>query len=498
MTVLDLLRRTAARHAADRGIEFEDRRFTFADLEGGSNGAARVLRAHGVGKGDRVVLCGEASLEWILGYLGALKLGARVVPVNPAYRRNELAWIVTDATPKAIVADRSRVADCGAVAGDAALLAIERGDGPAPERRAYPFYEALKKASVTPVDELVFDRDEALIVYTSGTTGKPKGAVLTHGNLVANTRATTAAFAWTDEDRLLLTLPLFHVHGLCVGLHGALLTGCDTRLTARFDRDAVLRDLARWRATLFLGVPTMYARLADAAGDAGITLPSARLFVSGSAPLPSAVARRFEERLGHAPLERYGMTETLITLAQPIDGPRRAGSVGWPVDGIEARVVDDRGTPVDDGVEGELQVRGTSVGPRYWNNEEASLDSRTDDGWFRTGDVAVRDPGDGQYSIVGRARELIISGGYNVYPREVEDALCEHEDVVEAMVHGVADDDLGEAVAAQVVSRAPLTADDLIGFVEERLASFKKPRRIEFVDALPRNAMGKVLRPDRA
>lgn len=499
MTILDRMRRAAARRGTESGLCFEDRRFTLADVEGGSNAAARVLRAHGVSKGDRVVLAAETSLEGMLAHLGALKLGAISIPTNPGYKDAELGWILEDAEPRVIVCDSPRAARCVSLASASvrAVLEIERGerdetssaDGP----RCLPFYQAVRKASVHPVDELVWDSDAAMILYTSGTTGRAKGARLDHGNLDANIAGLVDAFGWTADDRLLLTLPQFHVHGLCVGLHGALVTGCETRLMARFDASEIPRLLERDQSTLFLGVPTMYHRLASEAPGGRVELPSMRLFVSGSAPLPVPVAEAFERTYGHRLLERYGMTETLITISQRADGPRQFGAVGTPIAGTEARVVDDAGAAVGPDEPGELQVRGSSVGPGYWNDDAATEASWTADGWFRTGDRATRDAA-GAYRIVGRSKEMILTGGLNVYPREVEELLLLHDDVAEVAVFGRPDDDLGEAVCAAVVARAGTTIDAtaLVEFCRERLAGYKKPTRVTVVESLPRNAMGKV------
>lgn len=499
MTILDLLRRSAAGRATATAIHFENRHFTLTDLEGGSNAAARVLRSHGVRRGDRVVLYAGTSLEFVLAYLGTLKLGAIAVPANPAYRDTDLGWILENSAPRAILADRPGLARAARLAPAccAALLEVERGSGEPPGAgpKVFPFYQALRKSSVGPIDEIVDDDDLALVVYTSGTTGRAKGAVLTHGNLAANTRALLDAFAWTAGDRLVHALPLFHVHGLCVGLHGILATGCEAVLLPRFEAAEVLAELRTLRATLFMGVPTMYARLAEAAGAGPVDLPALRLLVCGSAPLPSGVAERCRALFQREILERYGMTETLITLAGRADRPIRRGSVGWPVAGAEVRVVDSDHRDVADGAAGELLVRGTSVGPCYWNDAAATEAARAD-GWFLTGDLAVRDPATGSFSVVGRARDVIISGGYNVYPREVEDALLTHPAVAECAVYGVADPDLGEAVAAAIVL-APGAAADAEALREHcrgSLASYKKPQHVAFVAELPRNAMGKIER----
>ncbi len=495
MTILDRLHRSCSRFAQKTALSFDERHPTFADLDGGSNAAARVLSAFSVKRGDRVALYASNSLEFVLTYLGTLKLGAIALPINPAYRDAELAHILNDATPRLVVADRDGLArvDAVAPASVAALLEIERGDAPRPHatRPIHALMPALRKTSMGPLDVGVERADDALLIYTSGTTGKPKGAVLTHANLIDNALALIDAFGWTENDRLVHALPLFHVHGLCVALHGALVTGSEVLLEPRFDAPRILEHLARFKATLFMGVPTMFSRLADA--TAPIRLPELRLAICGSAPLSDAIAARFQQRFGVEPLQRYGMTETLITFSQRHDLPRARGHVGTPVAGIEARIVDPTGACVADGEIGELQVRGNSVGRGYWNDVAATQAARVD-GWFKTGDLARKDPATGETALVGRARELVISGGLNVYPAEVEQAIAHHCDVVEAAVFGVPDADFGEIVAAAVVLRegSSTTGAVLDAFLAERIAAFKKPKVWRIVQALPKNAMGKV------
>lgn len=496
MTILDLIRRRAAADPTRLAVAFETRRFSFADIEGGSNAAARVLRSCGAQRGDRVLLYANTSIEFVIAWLGALKLGATVVTSNPAYRDDDLGWILKDSEPSVILCDREgtkRVAS-HAPASTKAILEIERGEGEAPTTgpKRYPFYQALKKASVHPVDELVADSDLALLLYTSGTTGRAKGALLTHGNLSADVLGLHECFGWTRDDRLVHALPLFHVHGLCVALAGSLTIGGECHLLAKFDAKAVLDLLRSEKATLFMGVPTMYTRLLNEPSLERDT-KSIRLFVSGSAPLAAATKERFAERTGQRILERYGMTETLITLAQRADGARPSGAVGLPVPGVEARIVDSDHHDVPPGTEGELLVRGATVGPGYWRNDAATESSRHD-GWFQTGDLAVLDRTIGELRIVGRSRELILSGGLNIYPREVEEALESHPSVAEAAVFGMPDPDLGECATAVVVLRAGHSQNEaeLLEHCRLHIASYKKPRSIRFVGSLPRNAMGKV------
>ena len=335
----------------------------------------------------------------------------------------------------------------------------------------------------------------AVIAYTSGTTGKAKGALLTHGNLTANITAVIAAWHWTAQDRLLLTLPLFHAHGLMVGMHGTLFVGGSVVLRTRFDASDVLASFKDDPSiSLFFGVPTMYTRLLAETAKQGASAHKLRLFVSGSAPLSAQVFADFERVFGQQILERYGMTETIMNLTNPYEGERRAGTVGSPFPGQEARIVDSRTRQIlPSGEIGEIEVRGPNVFAGYWQRPEATAEAFSADGWFRTGDLGWCSS-DGYFTITGRARELIISGGYNIYPREIEDVLMMHPGVVEAAVLGRPDSEMGEQVVAFIVPNPdqPPSAADLIAFCRERLASYKKPRCIIFVEALPRNALGKV------
>jgi malonyl-CoA/methylmalonyl-CoA synthetase len=416
----------------------------------------------------------------------------------------ELGHILADAGARLVVTDASRLAELARVTPELpdleAVVVVDAGEIATPPLapagvpiRAWTAAAFLEGASpVAP--RLPRAEDVALIAYTSGTTGRSKGAMLTHGNLIANSRAVTAAWRWTGADRLLLTLPLFHIHGLGVGIHGSLLVGGEVDLRHRFDAAEVFETLCREPPTMFFGVPTMYTRLIAEAERRMLCPPPLRLYVSGSAPLSAQTFADFERLFGQRILERYGMTETVMNLTNPYDGERRPGTVGMPFPGQEARIVDVRTRePIDDERFGEIQVRGPHVFEGYWKNPEATAAAFDAEGWFNTGDLGWRSA-DGYFTISGRARELIISGGYNVYPREVEEVLLTHPAVAEAAVVGLPDPEFGEQVAAAVVPRpgASATADDLVAHCRDQLAGYKKPRRVFFVDSLPRNALGKV------
>jgi malonyl-CoA/methylmalonyl-CoA synthetase len=331
--------------------------------------------------------------------------------------------------------------------------------------------------------DAVTEDDPALLVYTSGTTGTPKGAVLRHANLLASAEAVALAWRWTPDDRLVLALPLFHMHGLGVGLNGTLTAGASAVLLPRFDPAGVLAAI-RAGGTMFFGVPTMWHRLV--AADGSEALARLRLGVSGSAPLAPDLHAAIAARAGQPPLERYGMTETVMLVSNPYEGERRAGSVGFPLPGVDLRLAAD----------GEIEVHGPNVFSGYWRRPEATAESFRRD-WFRTGDLGAVDP-DGYVRIVGRAKELIISGGYNVYPREVEEVLLAHPAVVDAAVVGAPDPEWGERVCAFVVTREDVTDAALDAWSAERLAPYKRPRRWERATEVPRNALGKIVRHELA
>ena len=451
------------------------RTLTFGEVDSHAARMAHALAARGVRTGDRLAVQLPNGPEFLDLFLACLRLGALFVPVNVLYREREVGHILADAEPTALVTagDASSPAASGASVWDVAALSAEAAAAPA-------------TGPTTALD----DATPAAIIYTSGTTGRAKGAVLTHANLAANARVLLAAWRITAEDRYLAVLPLFHVHGLGNGVCAWLASGCRMRLVERFEHDKAQALFEEFRPTLFFGVPTVYVRLvewpADAAGRLG---PGVRLFVSGSAPLPAALFQAFQERFGHAILERYGMTETLMTLGNPYDGERRPGTVGRPLAGVETRIADGEGCAVAEGAMGGLLVRGPSVFAGYWRRPEATAAAFTPDGFFRTGDLAERAP-DGYVTLRGRASDLIISGGFNVYPREIEDLLVEQSGVREAAVVGRPDATRGEVPVAYFVGSADPEA--LAAACLSQLASFKRPRAIVRVDSLPRNAMGKV------
>ncbi len=452
--------------------------WTAGDVETASAVAAQVLAALGVAPGDRVLFSCAPSVETVVAYVGILRLGAVVVPANTAYTAAELEHIVRDVRPvTAVVDDPERVPGLPIAARTTGIT------------RRTPIGLSLLHGDTFDLD-VAADDDAAMIAFTSGTTGRPKGAVLAHGNLRAGAEALVDAWGWTPDDRLVHALPMFHMHGLGAAINGSLTAGASMVVLPRFDPAGVVEAAAAYDATMFFGVPTMYARLRDTGHLAALS--GLRLLVSGSAPLDPLLFQAIAARTGQAPIERYGMSETVMLTSNPLHGERRAGSVGLPLPGVQVRLGD------GDAVE----VTGPNVFGGYWERPEANAEAFTADGWFRTGDIGELDD-DGHLRLVGRASDLIITGGYNVYPREVEDAILEHPDVVDAAVVGVPDDTWGETVLAYVVLRADLAADPahaagigdaLSAHVASRLAAYKRPRRWTVVPELPRNAMGKVRR----
>jgi len=479
-TILDAL--DAHARATPASLAVDD--VSYASLRDASRRVAARLRERGVASGDRVVLYAENSLAFVFAYLGALRAGAVVVPANVLYRDADLSRIVNDSGARAMfVSAQSRPIATHAFAGPLIDLA---------EVTAWS-----TDASVRVEDAAIpAASDLAVLIYTSGTTGRAKGAMLTHGNLAAIASQVTSAWQWNAGDTLLLTLPLFHVHGLGAGLNGTLFAGGRMRLRERFDIADVVATLARGDATLFFGVPTMYVRLLEH-GDAG-PFPGVRLFVSGSAALPASVHDAFATRFGASILERYGSTEFGFALTNRYAGARYPGTVGFPFPGVRVRLLDPNDRDVAAGEIGEIAVSGPNVCAGYWGDGEATdaafLHDDAGARWFRSGDLATYDPERG-YAIVGRTKELIISGGFNIYPREVEDELLLIDGIRAAAVVGKPDAARGELPIAFVEAGDGFDAGAVLATLRDRLASFKVPKAIETLAELPRNAMGKVDKP---
>ena len=448
----------------EQALEWAGTTYTFGDIDARSNRMAHTLVARGLERGDRLGVYLPNSIDFLDLYLACVKLGVIFVAVNILYRERELSHILSDAEPKLFVTEKELPALRAEAAGYTTELPETQLDGNSP----------------------------AALVYTSGTTGASKGAILTHNNFAVNAASLLQAWRISSKDRLLLALPLFHVHGLGNGLHCWLFSGCRMRLLERFEHEKAQAEFLDFRPTLFFGVPTVYVRLLDmppeTARDIGRSM---RLFVSGSAPLPAQVLEDFRKLFGHTILERYGMTETLMNMSNPYDGERRPGSVGFPLPGVQARILNAEAQDVPDGETGELYLKGPNLFAGYWRNDAATRAVFVD-GWFKTGDLAQRSP-DGYYTLCGRRSDLIISGGFNIYPREIEEFLMEQPEVAEAAVAAEPDRVRGEVPVAYIVARGgDCDTVALEARCRENFASFKCPRRFVVVEKLPRNALGKV------
>ena len=447
---------------------------------------ANLLVSLGAHVGDRVAVQVEKTPEAVMLYLGCLRAGLIYLPLNTAYTAAEVDYFLTDATPTIVVCDPNKLDAIEPLAKNAGAREVLTLDD---DGRGSLMDSAANQPDT--FETVVRDKDDiAAILYTSGTTGRSKGAMLTHQNLQSNAETLVRIWHWTPDDVLLHALPIFHVHGLFVALHCAFLVGAPSIFLKKFDVDAVMKYLSR--STVLTGVPTFYTRLLDNPDFGKETCANMRLFMAGSAPLLDETFNEFRERTGHTILERYGMTETGMICSNPYEGPRIAGLVGPEMPDNVGRVADENGVEVPDGEVGVLEVKGVNVFKGYWNMPEKTAEEFRDDGYFITGDMSVREP-NGYIRIVGRAKDLIISGGFNVYPKEIEACLDDHDGVLESAVVARPDSDFGEVAVAYVVRTDDgLSEEDVRTYAKERLANFKVPKSVVFLDALPRNTMGKV------
>ncbi len=466
------------------------RYYTWRDLDHASARIANLLDALGLPAESRVAVQVEKSVEALILYLAVLRAGHVFLPLNTAYQASEIAYFVGNAEPAVVVCSPKNFTWVSRIAFQAGTTHVYTlGDdrtGTLLERAAFHGDEhtpAVKQAG-----------DLAAILYTSGTTGRSKGAMLSHGNLLSNALTLKDYWDWQPGDVLIHALPIFHVHGLFVASHGALLNGSPMIWFSKFDPKAVLARLPE--ATVFMGVPTLYVRLLGEAGLNQAACRHMRLFISGSAPLLLDTFSEWQERTGHTILERYGMSETVMLTSNPClarDGERRGGTVGFALPGVGVRVHGDRGQPLPPGEIGHIEVRGPNVFSGYWRMPEKTKEEFTDDGWFKTGDVGQIDA-QGYVTIVGRSKDLIISGGYNVYPAEIEGYVNDLPGVAESAVIGVPHPDFGEAVVAVLVPRPGATLDGaaVVAALKRQIANFKVPKQVFIVNELPRNTMGKV------
>ncbi|APH70509.1 malonate--CoA ligase [Aquibium oceanicum] len=480
--------RNAATEFGALFVETTDgRRWTYGDMIAESGRLAERLVERGVQPGDRVAAQTEKSVEALMLYLACLRAGAVYLPLNPAYTLPELGYFVGDAEPRLLVVAPEKAAGAREVADrhGAHLDTLDANGGGS-------LLEGLEATSGDFSDVARGADDLAAILYTSGTTGRSKGAMLTHDNLLSNAVTLVDYWGFTSDDHLIHALPIFHTHGLFVASNVVLLSGGSMMFLQKFDPEEVLRLMPA--ATTMMGVPTFYTRLLQHPGLNRETAAGMRLFTSGSAPLLAETHRQFKERTGHAILERYGMTETNMNTSNPYDGDRIAGTVGFPLPGVDLRIVDpESGAAVPQGETGMIEVKGPNVFKGYWRMPEKTASEFRDDGFFVTGDLGIVD-GRGYVQIVGRGKDLVISGGYNVYPKEVETEIDQLPGVVESAVIGVPHPDFGEGVTAVVVKEAGASIDEasVVASLQNRLARYKQPKRVIFVADLPRNTMGKV------
>jgi len=487
----------AAGFPSDRqkvAIETPGQTYTWDDIETLSGKLASMLQALELPAGARVAVQVQKSPMALMLYLATIRAGLVYLPLNTAYKAAEVEYFLTDAEPAMIVCDSQNLAWITELARKTNTPHVHTldADGSGTLAEAMAGADQVFHTVSSQPDDL------AAILYTSGTTGRSKGAMLTHANLASNAQVLNEFWGWRSDDVLLHMLPIFHVHGLFVASHGALLAGAKMIWLPKLDIDQALQYLPG--STVMMGVPTYYVRLLADARFTRETCRNMRLFISGSAPLLSETFNEFRQRTGHTILERYGMSETIMLTSNPYDaelGERLGGTVGQPLPGVSVRVVDDEGRETPVGTIGNVQVRGPNVFSGYWRMPEKTLEEFTDDGWFRTGDLGQfggQGVPDHYLTIVGRSKDLIISGGYNVYPKEIEEVIDALPGVNESAVIGVPDPDFGEAVVAVVVPKEgqELDADSMLTSLKESLANFKIPKRIHFVPELVRNTMGKV------
>lgn len=460
---------------------------SYDDFLSTANQFAAVLQDVGVGIGDRIAVMVEKTPQALAIYAASVKIGAVYLPLNTAYTATEIAYFVNDASPAVLLCDESKYAgiiDLADTAGATVMTLNRDGSGSLVD---------LAQGQTRQVDIVErSDDDLAAMLYTSGTTGRPKGAMLSHANLLSNSKALVDLWRFSSTDILLHALPIFHTHGLFVAMNVTLLAGSSVIFMSAFNIDTMIEKMPN--ATVLMGVPTFYTRLLNDQRFNQALTSHMRLFVSGSAPLLTETHELFSKRTGHYILERYGMTETNMNISNPYNGERRPGAVGFPLPGITARICHpDTGVEMAQGDIGGLEIKGPNVFKGYWNMPEKTREEFTDDGFFITGDLATADK-DGYFHIVGRSKDLIISGGFNVYPKEVELCLDDVPEILESAVIGIAHKDFGEAVVAVVVlnKRAHISESEVLIQISNKLARYKQPKRIFFVDEIPRNTMGKV------
>ncbi len=465
------------------------REYSYGDLDNESSKIAHHLTRLELVKGDRVMVQVEKSPQNLFWYFACLRAGLIYLPLNTAYKEREVEYFVNNAEPALILCDPNKHSVFKSIIDRADISCLIRC---LDKQGGYSHSENMLPTSHEFVDINCNPDDIAVILYTSGTTGKPKGAMITHGNLISNSTALSQTWQWQPQDILLHSLPLFHVHGLFVAVNLAVLNGSKIILMDKFDPEQIIDWLAE--ASVYMGVPTHYVRLLNNQKLDESACKNMRLFTSGSAPLLPQTFSEFQQRTSHTIVERYGMTETGMNTSNPIDGQKKAGTVGLPLQGIKTMILDNSDNPVDRDTPGNLLVKGENVFKGYWCMPEKTAEEFTDDGFFKTGDIASIDS-DGYISIIGRDKDMIITGGLNVYPKEIESIIDNIHGVLESAVIGLPHPDFGESVTAVIVKQSNdnnLQEQDIIQHLKMLVANFKVTKKVFFVEELPRNTMGKV------
>lgn len=459
---------------------------TYRELDSETAKLANGLKELGLSEGDRVTVQVDKCIEMVYLYLACVRSNIIFHPLNPAYKEKELSYFLDDAKPSLFISNEETISSISDLSLEHSIdhLFVLNNDGSGN-------FSDISTSEDNYITVACSDDDIAALLYSSGTTGKPKGIMLSHGNISSNAESLVKAWGFQESDCLLHALPIYHVHGLFVALGCVFMTGSKLKWLESFDADVVLKSIPE--CTVMMGVPTYYTRLLkrdllDSKLTEGI-----RLFISGSAPLLEETFNEFNQRTNHQILERYGMTETNMNTSNPLKGNRKPGTVGLPLEDVQVRVVDEENNVLSQGEIGNLQIKGPNVFKGYWEMPEKTKEDFSKDGFFNTGDKGLIDEG-GYVSIIGRSKDMIISGGLNVYPKEIESLIDKIEGVLESAVIGLSDEDLGEKVVAVIVSEESKTLDEkkVISEIKDQLAGFKAPKEVKFIDQLPRNAMGKV------
>jgi len=496
MNLAKVMAQTFREYPSKPAIIFEGRPYCFREVDEEVRKRALWLRKVGINKGDHVAIQLPKSLEFIFLHLAVLSVGAVSLPLNPAYSPSESSYFLADSRSSLFITEAHTFTPLQKPLEEVGEIRTVLVDEASPSGWGPLSWELEKVGSGDARNYPTQEDDVAMICYTSGTTGNPKGAMITHRNLVTNMMALKRVWAWTERDILLHVLPLFHIHGLVVALHGALYAGSTLIMQEKFDPQRAWEAIEEEKCTLLMAVPTIYFRLLKEWETVKPGLQTMKLFISGSAPLSESLFHNFHEVTGFRILERYGMTETGMITSNPLEADRRKPkSVGYPLPGVQIRLAVPGGHDVQEGEVGEVWIRGDNVFKGYWQGPEKT-EGAFEGGWFKSGDLGYQDPKDAlRLYLVGRAKEVIITGGYNVYPKEVINVLEQHEAIQEVEVIGLADEDFGEKVTAVVVFKkghTPVPPKEIIAFCKKRLVNYKCPKQVLAVDQMPRNAMGKI------